>query len=312
MSPLDASTPPAPAAPSLRPSVAVLLSLACTGLGHLYAGADRRGLGFFLLSLLFVPAAAVAAVLPASRGALALLVGSLLLAVVTALVALVDAARTARRARGRPVARALWRPGLVALFLLVSLACPLGAAVVLRTWCLEAFLVASGSMDPSLPGGDRVLVDKRAYRAGAPRRGDVVVFRRDADGGRAYIKRVIGLPGERVEIAGGRVLVNGRALPTSPAPEVGPDAAWEGEGAERHLIRGAEEANPGGRATPPGPAPAPVTLGPDEVYLLGDHRDASTDSRSFGAVRLDDVIGPATYVLWPPSRFGPVRAGAAR
>jgi hypothetical protein len=147
----DPAMPPSPAAPRIRPFIAVLLSLACTGLGHLYAGAERRGLAFFLLSLMFVPAAAVAAVLPPSTGALALLVAALVLAAGTSIVALVDAARTARRARTTPVHRGLWRPGLVALFLLVSLAFPLGAAVVLRTWCLGP----SGSRrrhGPSLPG----------------------------------------------------------------------------------------------------------------------------------------------------------------
>jgi len=305
----DPAMPPSPAAPRIRPFIAVLLSLACTGLGHLYAGAERRGLAFFLLSLMFVPAAAVAAVLPPSTGALALLVAALVLAAGTSIVALVDAARTARRARTTPVHRGLWRPGLVALFLLVSLAFPLGAAVVLRTWCLEAFRVASGSMEPSFPGGDRILVDKRAYATGAPRRGDVVVFRRPADGGRAYIKRVIGLPGDRIEVSGGTVLVNGRALPTTPAPEVGADAFWEGDGRERHLVRGVA---PGAPITPPVPGSPSTLLGPDEVFVLGDDRGSSMDSRTFGPVRLEFVVGPATYVLWPLSRFGPVRAGGAR
>lgn len=310
MSPSDDPARPARAAsPHVRPWVAVLLSLACTGLGHLYAGAERRGLAFFLLSLLFVPAAALAAVLPASTGALALLVVALLLAAATSLIALMDAARVARRARTTTVTRVLWRPGLVALFLTVSLAFPLGAAVVLRTWCLEAFKVASGSMEPSFPGGDRILVDKRAYVTGAARRGDVVVFRRPTDGGRAFIKRVIGLPGDRIEISGGQVLVNGRPLPLTPAPDVGPDAFWEGEGRERHLVRNDPAAAPVPRPLPDMP---PTLLGPDQVFVLGDHRGSSLDSRTFGPVPLENVVGPATYVLWPLSRFGPIRAAGAR
>lgn len=309
MQPLDpafASEPPAePAAiePRVSAWVAVLLSCACTGLGHLYAGAERRGLVFFLLSLLFVPTAAVAAVLPASRGALMLLLAALALSVGTALTGLVDAARTARRMRGRSVERLLWRPGVVSLFLAVGLAFPLGAALVLRTWCLEAFLVASGSMEPSFQGGDRIVVDKRAYRAGGPRRGDVVVFCRPEDGGRAYIKRVVGLPGERVAVVGGEVLINGRALPRVPAPEAGAGAYWEGEGVGRYLVRLDADAS---RA----PDVPEAVVGAERVFLLGDRRGSSLDSRTFGAVPLEQVVGPATYVVWPAgswARFGPIR-----
>ena len=299
-SPADPPRRPQDPPPVIRPWVAVLLSFGCTGLGHVYVGAERRGLAFFLASILFAPAAALAAFLPPSRGALVLLLVALVLALGTALAAVSDAWRLARRARTEPVERRLWGPGMAGLFLCVGLVLPLGLALVLRTWCLEVFVVASGSMEPSHAGGDRILVDKRAYTGGAPRRGDVVVFRRPADGGRAFIKRIVGLPGERVEVVGGEVRIDGRAWPRVPAPEVSPDAFWEGEGSERHLVRGDV-------ASPPAPDAPAVLLGRNEFFVLGDRRSQSLDSRTFGPVPLDQLVGPATYVLWPPSRFGPLR-----
>jgi signal peptidase I len=131
----------------------------------------------------------------------------------------------------------------------------------------------------------------------------VVVFRRREEGDRNYIKRVVGLPGERVAVVGGEVRINGRPLRQTPAPEHGEGAFWEGDGRHRYLVRRGP--------TPDAPADTPEVLLPDDrVFLLGDHRSASRDSRTWGPVPLADLVGPATYVLWPAdtwSRFGPVR-----
>jgi signal peptidase I len=278
----------------VRPWVAVLLTFACTGLGHVYAGRERRGLVCFLLTLLFVPAAVLATLLPPSRFALALLVVSVLLSVGTALVAVVDALRTAREARSWPVERRLWRPGLVALFLVVGLAFPLGGAILVRTYGVETFRIASASMEPSLRGGDRILVDKRAFLVGAPRRGDIVVFR--SEGGLVFVKRVLGLPSERFRITGGVVHVNDRPIPQSPAPE---GTVREAAGGRAWLVHAA-----------PTPDVPEVRIPDDAVYLLGDNRGLSRDSRLLGPVPLDDLIGPATYVIAPSdgwARWGPVR-----
>lgn len=286
----------------VRTWLAVLLTFGCAGLGHLYVGHERRGLGFFLLSLLFVPAACVAAVLPPSRFALGLLLSMTALALLTALAAVVDVVRCASRARMWPRERTLWRPGLAALFLAVGLVFPLGAAVVLRTWCVEAFRVASGSMEPSLLGGDRILVDKLAYVLGSPRRGDVVVFQRKVDGDRTYIKRVVGLPGERVRIVGDVVFVNGTALPEAAAPEHGVGAFWEGPEHRRWLVQ-----RPASPSAPDGPE---VLVPEGTVFLVGDRRGASLDSRTWGPVPIEGIVGAAVYVVWPAdswSRFGPIR-----
>jgi signal peptidase I len=286
----------------VRPWLAVLLTCACVGLGHLYVGRERRGLVFFLLTLLVLPALGVVAMLPPSRVALGLLLGLVALAAVTMLAAVVDAWRCARGAGMWPLERRLWSPGVVTLFLTVGLAFPLGAAVTLRTWCVEAFRVASGSMEPTLLGGDRILVDKIAYLLGTPRRGDVVVFRREGEDDRAYIKRVVGLPGERVRVVGDVVFVNGTALPEAAAPEHGAGAFWEGAGSRRWLVV---------RPASPSSHDAPEVLIPeDAVYLMGDRRGGSKDSRIWGPVPVAGIVGAVVYVYWPAdswSRFGPIR-----
>ena len=168
-------------------------------------------------------------------------------------------------------------------------------AVVVKTFVAQAFYIPSGSMLPQLQIDDRVLVSKISYRLHDPRRGDIVVF--DAPGGapdpptpfprRAlrgvaeavgvvapstdeYIKRVVALPGERVEATGGKVLVDGLEL------------------IEPYL--------------PPGTATsdfAAVVVPPDTVFVLGDNRANSADSRVFGPIPRSTVVGRAILRVWP-------------
>lgn len=166
-------------------------------------------------------------------------------------------------------------------------------ALLIKTFLLQAFSIPSGSMVPALEIGDRVLVEKVTFRFRDPRRGEIVVFDRPgvtAEGGLgaavrsffedlgvmspdediALIKRVIGLPGETVEIRAGRVMVDGRVL------------------AEAEVVTD-------GRSFPPFVVPE------DSYFVLGDNRGNSDDSRySLGAVPRDEVIGRAFVVLWPP------------
>ncbi|MDQ4070741.1 MAG: signal peptidase I [Actinomycetota bacterium] len=170
-------------------------------------------------------------------------------------------------------------------------------AVVVKTFVAQAFFIPSGSMLPQLQIDDRVVVSKISYRLHEPRRGDIVVF--DAPGGEEeeedrplvgrvvrdlaqslgivppstdeYIKRVVALPGERVEGHGGKVLVDGQEL------------------VEPYL--------PSGTATSDFPA---VVVPPRTVFVLGDNRSNSADSRIFGPVPRSTVVGRAILRVWPP------------
>ena len=155
------------------------------------------------------------------------------------------------------------RRQLVALVGLVAI-----VAVVIRFAVGSPYAVTSESMAPTLANGQRVFVNKLVYDLGAPERGDVVVI--DL-GGHALVKRVVGLSGEVLEGRDGQVFVNGRALP------------------EPYL--------PAGVGTAAFPA---IELRSDELFVLGDNRESSSDSRAFGPVRARDVVGRAEMVMWPP------------
>lgn len=141
-----------------------------------------------------------------------------------------------------------------------------------RDVLVEQFVVEGSSMRPTFDGGEHVLVNRFAYRLGGPARGDLVVASVvGQDGGRLdVIKRVVGSPGETVEVSGCRVRVDGRFV-----------ARLEG-------------------SAPCGPSIAPLRVPAGHVFLLGDNRGNSYDSRFFGPVPLADVVGRVDVVLWPP------------
>jgi signal peptidase I len=152
-------------------------------------------------------------------------------------------------------------------------------AIVLRWLVVQAFYIPSASMEPTLEIGDRVLVNKLAYRFGEPERGDIVVFERPPNSGAGIIddliKRVIGLPGEVVEARDGAVFVDGRQL----------EEPWLPEGAFT-------------------PDFAPVEVPADHVFVLGDNRPNSEASNRFGPIDEDLIVGRAFVRIWPIGRAG--------
>jgi signal peptidase I len=160
-------------------------------------------------------------------------------------------------------------------------------ALVVKTWLFQAFYIPSGSMEPTLEIGDRVLVNKLSYDIDDVRRGHIVVFSRPDDWSTGniedLIKRVIGLPGDEVSARDGHVYIDGELL----------DEPWlapEDEG----LTVFAETS---------GCVPS-CTLGENEVFVLGDNRDNSSASNMFGPIDFDHVVGRAVIRVWPIGSFG--------
>lgn len=172
-------------------------------------------------------------------------------------------------------------------------------AIVIKTFLVQPFWIPSESMLPTIEVNDRVMVNKLAYQWGDPDRGDVVVFRDPGEpeidesipeavirsvleavgvrtrGRDDLIKRVVGLPGETVSIRDNHVLIDGQPID------------------ETYLS-----------STSAMPDEGPFDVGSGEVFVMGDNRQFSFDSRRFGPIPHDDLIGEAFLTIWPVSHFG--------
>ncbi|MCW2949779.1 MAG: signal peptidase Serine peptidase [Thermoleophilia bacterium] len=204
------------------------------------------------------------------------------------------------------------------LEVIVTIGAALLLAFVVQQFLVKPFKIPSGSMENTLKCGDRVLVDRLSYRFHKPHRTDVVVFnppagvgsdgkpdpsivagddgmaRRDSDGTRTvvradtnYIKRVIGLPGDRVQVKLHKAYINGRKL----------DEPY------LHPLRPGNGVVIGGLANW-----GPATVPKDTYLMLGDHRDNSADGRVFGFLPRNFIVGKAFMVYWPLNRFGKLPA----
>jgi len=154
-------------------------------------------------------------------------------------------------------------------------------ALLIRTFVVEPFWVNGVSMEPTLVNGERLLVNKFLFRFTGLRTGDIVVFKPPLSVNEDYIKRVIATGGETVAMKSGFVYVDGRKIPEP----------WEFAGGKSWLD------------TYDMP---PEKVKPGYIFVLGDHRVASEDSRYFGQVPISSVDGQAWFVLWPFTRFGPL------
>ena len=152
-------------------------------------------------------------------------------------------------------------------------------ALGIRTFVAEARFIPSSSMEPTLEIDDRLIIEKVSYRFRSPKRGDVVVFSptdklKEQNYKDAFIKRVIGIPGDEVEVKKGQVYINGKIL------------------TEKYI----EEA--------PNYQYGPITVPKDQYLVLGDNRNNSYDSHYWGFVPRDKLIGRATVRFWPLNRLG--------
>jgi signal peptidase I len=188
---------------------------------------------------------------------------------------------------------------LVELVMIVAVA--LGLALGIQAFLVKPFRIPSESMVPTLEIGQRVLVDRVSFRFGEPDRGDVVVFKppagadenlcgveRPSDkacpratGDRSdtnFIKRVVAVPGDRLKVIEGSVYINGKRQ-KEPFARLDPEC---------------------GTCNLPGE----ITIPADQYYMMGDNRGASADSRQWGPVRKEWIIGKAFMTYWPPGRIG--------
>ncbi|MCX8007736.1 MAG: signal peptidase I [Coriobacteriia bacterium] len=162
------------------------------------------------------------------------------------------------------------------LELVVMVAIAFGLATVVRTYVVQPYVIPSGSMIPTIEIQERVLANKFIYRFEKPKPGDIVVLDDPTGNVPTLIKRVIAVEGQTVDIEDGSVVVDGKRL---------------------------DEPYTHGKRTEPGPVPLPITIPEGYVWVMGDNRPNSTDSRSFGPVPLRSIHGRAILRIWPLNRL---------
>src|SRR3954454_8538219 len=157
-------------------------------------------------------------------------------------------------------------------------------AVVLIVFIYQPVKVEGTSMMPTLTDQERIFINKFTYRfgLGSIERGDTVVFWYPQDTSKSYIKRVIGIPGDRVRVEGGQVYVNGSALSEGYVPPENRDFNSWRDGREQ-------------------------TVPDSRYFVMGDHRNQSSDSRMWGYVPRENIYGKAVFVYWPLAKMGRVR-----
>ncbi len=156
------------------------------------------------------------------------------------------------------------------------------ASYLVVTFVGQRTQVSGESMETTLSDGDHLIVDKISYRFNDPQRYDIIVFPYRLEKNIYYIKRIIGLPGETVQIVNGYVYINGVQLDEHYGNEVMEEAGLAAE---------------------------PITLGADEYFVLGDNRNNSQDSRAanVGVIHRDEILGRAWVRIWPISDFGVIK-----
>jgi signal peptidase I len=157
-----------------------------------------------------------------------------------------------------------------------DLAVALGLALVIIIFLYQPVKVEGTSMAPLLSDQERIFINKFVYRFEPIDRGDVVVFWYPLDRSKSFIKRVVGLPGETVELRAGRLYIDGK------------------ESKEPYVPAGFLDGSSSG----------PVLVPPESYFVMGDHRDSSNDSRVFGPVPARSIYGKAVFAYWPVDHFG--------
>jgi signal peptidase I len=294
-----------------KPWLAVALSLFATGLGQIYCGRIVTGLVLFLVSLLITPVAVAAALIGLTTPVMIGLLLAILTVIGAYLFSVVNAYVVARKVKDHFELREYNRPLVYALFIVVAVTYPVLAVVQIRANIFEAYFIPNAGMSPNILKGDHILVNKMTFRLRAPERGDLVVFRSPKDRRLTWIKRILALPGDTVELKNNEVFVNDRKLDRDPVPASSLAALGEQVPGKVFV-----ETNAGRRyRIMLGPKPLktatyPKTTVPEgSCFVLGDSRDDSTDSRdeSVGFVPLGDILGSVQFIFFPAeswSRFG--------
>ena len=286
----------------------MLLSFLSAGVGHIYCGSFGKGL------VLFVAGAVLG--VPGMLGILPLGLGYRITGIVAItagagiwIYSILDARRTAKKSRKNYVLKDYNRWWVYLLLILLPLPISIAGAFRIRETMLEAFIVPAKSMYPTIHFGERVLANKIAYRSGPVRRGDIIVFINPNKRYQNYIKRVVALPGDTIEIRSNELYINDKKLHRSKIgdSDAKNDKMLIGEifqetnnsATYRILVASPPSTKPTDDERHKGNDFARTTVPNGHCFVLGDNRNNSHDSRNYGAVHMSDIIGRVDSVYYP-------------
>lgn len=301
-----------------HPWLAVVFTLVMQGLGHVYCGRLARGLVFNFLNILPIPIIIALFLVSTSPILMPITITLIIISAIIKLIAILDSAYIAKHTRADYELKDYNRWYVYVLLVLTVAGGSIGSALYLRERSVEAFRVPTASNYPTIVPNDRLLANKIAYKKHDTVRGDIVVFTDPRNRHQNYIKRVVAIAGDTVEIKGDQVYINNEKLQRQSLPQselddikveingelLTGDVFYEINGDARYKI-----------LLPPAFLEevkaqlyfAKITVPKHHCFVLGDNRNNSHDSRHFGPILLATIKGRADYLYWPAkdwSRFG--------
>ena len=255
--------------------IAILFTFFTIGLGHIYCGKLSRGIYFFILGQIVVVLAFFLLIFSPPYGVLL----AIFLAVFIFLFFLADVYKISKELPATYELKQYnkWYVYLILVAIASFLIQPLNESLV-KKYISQAFNIPSGAMLNTLQIGDHIICNKLIYKITTPKRGDVVIFPYPKDPSVSYVKRIVGVGGETVEIRNKKVLIDGREVN------------------EKYAIHKSDRVFPAGSNPRDNFGPVNIPLG--SVFLMGDNRDNSHDSRFWGFVKTSEIEGKVHYVYW--------------
>lgn len=299
--------------------LALLLSLIMPGLGQIYCGRMKRGLFLNFMILLPLPMILVLFSLSDSPALMHIAIILILASSMVILVTIFDSIFLSIRTAADYQLKDYNHPAVYMLLILIVTGGNIYSRLYLRNQRLEAYRIPAASCYPTIVPNDRILVNKNAYDSKDPARGDLIVHTNPNNRHENYIKRIVAIAGDTVEMKNNRLYINGRELSKRKLPESALDniriivkgQPLEGEVFEEtngnakyniFLMDLAHDNTIGDFEK--------ITVPEHHCFVLGDNRNNSIDSRHFGPIPLATIIGRADYIYWPAmswSHFGKIK-----
>lgn len=264
-----------------KPVLALLLSFITPGLGQIYNGRLMRGVIFYLVGFLLATVLLFSGLFFKFYGMIFCLAILLLFFLFILLDAFIGAIKL-KEITLKPYNK--WYLYLI-IFLISNFVIQPLVSSSIKNNVARAYKIPSSAMEPTLLVGDRLIANMGIYKKEKPKRGDIVIFEYPKDPSKDFIKRVIGLEGEKVEIVGNKIYINDKLLDDPWAYYKESDLTKPFEGLENF---------------------GPVVVSKDSLFVLGDNRHDSQDSRFWGYVNIKKLKGKALYIYWAKhkSRIG--------